>query len=48
MFEISHPASASYKGVDWDSEGVFTKVDTLIYENNGFSINWLKDADDPF
>lgn len=47
-FVVSHPASAAYKGVDWDSEGVFTKIDTLIYENNGFSINWLKDAEYPF
>lgn len=47
-FSISHPASASYSGEDWNSEGVFSKVDTLIYENNGFSINWLKDAEDPF
>jgi len=47
-FVISHPASAAYKGADWDSEGVFTKIDTLIYENNGFSINWLKDAEYPF
>ncbi len=48
VFTVSHPASASYKGVDWDSEGVFTKADTLIYENNGYSIKWLKDAEDPF
>jgi uracil-DNA glycosylase len=47
-FVVSHPASAAYKGVDWDSEDVFTKIDTLIYENNGFSINWLKDAEYPF
>tara|TARA_R110002153_G_scaffold246678_5_gene402580 strand:- start:252 stop:923 length:672 start_codon:yes stop_codon:yes gene_type:complete len=48
VFTVSHPASASYKGVDWDSEGVFTKIDTLLYENNGYSINWLKDEDLPF
>jgi len=48
VFTVSHPASASYKGVDWDSEDVFTKIDTLIYENNGYSISWLKDEEDPF
>lgn len=39
-FEISHPASASYKGVDWDSEGIFTKINTLLKNNNNFTINW--------
>jgi len=48
VFAVSHPASAAYRGADWDSEGVFTKIDTLIYENNGYSINWLKDAEQPF
>lgn len=47
-FVISHPASASYKGIDWDSEGVFTKIDQLLMQNNGASIEWLKDAEPPF
>ena len=47
VFEISHPASASYKGIEWDTEGVFTKVNTLLEENNGFSVMWL-DIDAPF
>ena len=29
VFELSHPASASYKGTDWDTEGVFTKVNRV-------------------
>lgn len=41
-FPVSHPASASYKNGDWDSEGVFTKINTLIKENNGFEIDWLQ------
>jgi len=48
VFKVSHPASASYKGVEWNSEGVFEKIDTLIYENNGYSISWLKDVETPF
>ena len=48
VFAVSHPASAAYRGADWDSDGVFTKIDTLIYENNGYSINWLKDAEQTF
>jgi uracil-DNA glycosylase len=47
VFEVSHPASASYKGTEWDTEGVFTKVNTLLEENNGFSVQWL-DVDLPF
>jgi uracil-DNA glycosylase len=47
VFEVSHPASATYKGIDWDTEGVFTKVNRLLEENNGFSVQWL-DVDLPF
>jgi uracil-DNA glycosylase len=47
VFEISHPASASYKGTEWDTEGVFTKVNRLLEENNGFSVQWV-DIDAPF
>jgi uracil DNA glycosylase len=41
-FVTSHPASASYKQTDWDTEGVFTKVSTILKQNNNFSIDWLK------
>jgi len=47
VFEVTHPASASYKGTEWDTEGVFTKVNRLLEENNGFSVHWL-DVDAPF
>jgi len=47
VFEVSHPASASYKSIDWDTEGVFSKVNRLLEENNGFSVQWL-DVDLPF
>ena len=47
VFEVSHPASASYKGTEWDTEGVFVKINTLLEENNGFSVQWL-DVDLPF
>lgn len=47
VFEVSHPASASYKGTEWDTEGVFTKVNRLLEENNGFSVQWV-DIDLPF
>jgi len=46
-FELSHPASASYKNADWDSEGVFTKVNRVLKDENKLEIYWL-DEDLPF
>jgi uracil-DNA glycosylase len=40
-FKLSHPASASYKNTQWDTEGVFTKVNKILKENNNFTIEWL-------
>jgi len=40
-FTLSHPASASYKNTDWDTEGVFTKVNKILKENNNYKIMWL-------
>lgn len=40
-FVVSHPASASYKHTDWDTEGTFTKVNTVLKDNNNFNIMWL-------
>jgi uracil-DNA glycosylase len=47
VFELSHPASAAYKGSEWDTEGTFSKIDVLLEENNGFGVQWL-DLDTPF
>ena len=40
-FTLSHPASAAYNHTDWDSEGVFTKVNKILKDNNGWEIDWL-------
>ena len=40
-FSVSHPASASYKQTEWDTEGVFGKVNKVLKGNNNFTINWL-------
>jgi hypothetical protein len=40
-FTLSHPASASYKNTDWDSEGAFGKVNKILKDNNNFNIEWL-------
>ena len=47
VFELSHPASAAYKNGEWDTEGVFSKLNVLLEENNGFSVQWLQ-VDVPF
>lgn len=46
-FTLSHPASASYKQTDWDTEGVFKKVNQILKQNNNFEIDWL-DENPPF
>lgn len=40
-FPISHPASASYNNTDWNTEGVFTKVNQILKQNNNYKIEWL-------
>lgn len=40
-FKLSHPASASYKDDEWETDGVFTKINNLIKMNNNEEINWL-------
>lgn len=47
VFEVSHPASASYKGIDWNTDNTFVKVNKLLEENNGFSVQWVE-IDVPF
>ena len=42
-FTLSHPASAAYKQTEWDTEGVFGKVNKLLKDNNNFEIRWLDD-----
>jgi len=43
-FSVSHPASAAYKQSEWDTEGVFTKVNKVIKDNNNYEIMWLYDV----
>ena len=40
-FSLTHPASAAYKQSDWDTEGVFGKVNKVLKDNNNFTIEWL-------
>lgn len=43
-FSLSHPASASYKGQKWDSEGVFTKVNKILTDKGEDPIKWILDT----
>ena len=38
--KLSHPASAAYKSDEWDSKGVFKRINYIIKSNNNQSINW--------
>jgi uracil-DNA glycosylase len=42
-FVLTHPASAAYKMTDWDTEGVFGKVNRILKDNNGTEIQWLEE-----
>jgi uracil-DNA glycosylase len=42
-FTLKHPASAAYRETDWNTEGVFTKVNKILKDNNNFEIQWLQE-----
>ncbi len=46
-YVLNHPASASYTGKVWETEGVFTKINTNIWNSNKETILWLN-IDAPF
>jgi len=41
VFEVSHPASSAYSHTDWQTEGVFQKVNKVLMDSNGWTIEWL-------
>jgi uracil-DNA glycosylase len=40
ILKCSHPASAAYKGGEWDSNEVFDKVNTILNKQDKTCINW--------
>jgi uracil-DNA glycosylase len=46
-FELSHPASASYKNTQWSSEKTFTKLNRIMIDEKRQLINWMN-IDPPF
>ena len=41
-FVISHPASAAYSHTEWDTEGIFRKLNKILKDTNDYKINWIK------
>lgn len=41
VFVLSHPASASYKGEDWDTKGTFKKVKEIVKGQIDYELEWL-------
>ena len=48
IFELSHPAAAAHTHTDWDSKGVFKKINMILKENNGYEVFWDKKAWDEY
>jgi len=46
-FELSHPASASYKNTEWDSMKTFSKINRMLIDEKKNPISWL-DEEAPF
>jgi uracil-DNA glycosylase len=40
ILKCEHPAAASYTGRDWNSNGVFKDIDTLLKEKYNVNIKW--------
>lgn len=40
IFKISHPNAAEHSRTDWDTDGVFKKIDRILWENNKKRIFW--------
>jgi len=45
-FTISHPASAAYNNITWDSGGIWLKIDNILRQNNNVRIQWYKRSTD--
>ncbi len=43
IFKRTHPAAAAYTHTDWDSEGIFEKINRTIWGANREHIFWDKD-----
>ena len=40
LYKVSHPASAAYRGGQWDCKDVFNKVNIELEKQGKACINW--------
>lgn len=40
-FTVTHPANAAYMNIDWETNGLFKKINKILMDSNGFKIEWL-------
>ena len=45
-FVLDHPAYAARTHSEWETKGVFKKVNQIIWENNKFKIDWLDEIEE--
>ena len=48
VLKTFHPASASYNGGKWNTNGIFTKLNNIIWEQHKEIVLWLPDIKCPF
>jgi uracil-DNA glycosylase len=48
IFKIDHPSFAARQQADWETDGVFKKINTIIWNNNGEKIDWFGESEVPF
>lgn len=44
IIRLSHPASASYNNTEWDSQGMFKTINTILKHRNNETINWFDES----
>jgi uracil DNA glycosylase len=42
IFELQHPAAPAYSSSNWNEEDIFNKINRILEENNGETIQWIK------
>lgn len=40
IFKLDHPSSAQYTHTDWDSDGIFLKINRILKDNNMDEVFW--------
>lgn len=43
IFKLEHPAFAARMDQEWETKGVFTKINQIVKQNNNYEIDWLNE-----